>query len=92
MHFATLLPPASLASKPLAQPCYRGAVYLITCRGCGQKYVGETVRPLNQRLMSTAEHFTIRAHTRRTVSSEIEPSSTHKNVHQISRLRFSTAS
>ncbi|EYC43594.1 hypothetical protein Y032_0488g2356 [Ancylostoma ceylanicum] len=28
----------------------RGTVYLITCRGCGQKYVGETSRPLHKRL------------------------------------------
>ncbi|EYB91537.1 hypothetical protein Y032_0204g1861 [Ancylostoma ceylanicum] len=28
----------------------RGTVYLITFRGCGQKYVGETSRPLHKRL------------------------------------------
>ncbi|EYC13713.1 hypothetical protein Y032_0043g880 [Ancylostoma ceylanicum] len=28
----------------------RGTVYLITCRECGQKYVGETSRPLHKRL------------------------------------------
>ncbi|EYB94947.1 hypothetical protein Y032_0165g26 [Ancylostoma ceylanicum] len=36
-------------------------------------------------LMSTAEHFTIRALIRRTVSLDIEPSSTQRNDHQISR-------
>ncbi|EYB86176.1 hypothetical protein Y032_0283g1298 [Ancylostoma ceylanicum] len=28
----------------------RGTVYLITCQGCGRKYVGETSRPLHKRL------------------------------------------
>ena len=28
----------------------RGTVYLVTCEGCGQKYVGETSRPLYKRL------------------------------------------
>ncbi|EYC39096.1 hypothetical protein Y032_0676g1431 [Ancylostoma ceylanicum] len=28
----------------------RGTVYLITCEGCGEKYVGETMRPLRRRL------------------------------------------
>ncbi|EYC09600.1 hypothetical protein Y032_0059g2956 [Ancylostoma ceylanicum] len=28
----------------------RGTVYLIRCEGCGEKYVGETMRPLRRRL------------------------------------------
>ena len=28
----------------------RGTVYLVTCEGCSQKYVGETMRPLFKRL------------------------------------------
>ncbi|EYC30718.1 hypothetical protein Y032_0004g1730 [Ancylostoma ceylanicum] len=28
----------------------RGTVYLVTCEGCGQKYIGETSRPLYKRL------------------------------------------
>ena len=28
----------------------RGTVYLITCSGCGQRYVGESGRPLRKRL------------------------------------------
>ncbi|EYC25072.1 hypothetical protein Y032_0012g1686 [Ancylostoma ceylanicum] len=28
----------------------RGTVYLVTCEGCGRKYVGETSRPLHKRL------------------------------------------
>ncbi|EYC24834.1 hypothetical protein Y032_0013g2128 [Ancylostoma ceylanicum] len=28
----------------------RGTVYLVTCEGCGRKYVGETARPLHKRL------------------------------------------
>ncbi|EYB85791.1 hypothetical protein Y032_0290g1522 [Ancylostoma ceylanicum] len=28
----------------------RGTVYLLTCSGCGEKYIGETIRPLRKRL------------------------------------------
>ncbi|EYC31235.1 hypothetical protein Y032_0004g2038 [Ancylostoma ceylanicum] len=28
----------------------RGTVYLLTCGGCGEKYIGETIRPLRKRL------------------------------------------
>ncbi|EYC45004.1 hypothetical protein Y032_0442g1531 [Ancylostoma ceylanicum] len=28
----------------------RGTVYMLTCEGCGEKYVGETARPLHARI------------------------------------------
>ncbi|EYC38581.1 hypothetical protein Y032_0708g1714 [Ancylostoma ceylanicum] len=28
----------------------RGKVYLIRCEGCGEKYVGETMRPIRRRM------------------------------------------
>ena len=28
----------------------KGTVYLVTCEGCGQRYVGETMRPLHKRM------------------------------------------
>ncbi|EYC12896.1 hypothetical protein Y032_0045g1143 [Ancylostoma ceylanicum] len=30
--------------------CQRNTMYLVTCEGCGQKYIGETSRPLYKRL------------------------------------------
>ncbi|EYC22565.1 hypothetical protein Y032_0017g3428 [Ancylostoma ceylanicum] len=34
--------------EPICQ--LRGTVYLVTCEGCGEKYAGETMRPLRRRL------------------------------------------
>ncbi|KAL6726824.1 hypothetical protein Aduo_008755 [Ancylostoma duodenale] len=36
----------------------RGTVYMITCTGCGQRYVGETGRPLGKRLDEHRRAFT----------------------------------
>ncbi|EYC35182.1 hypothetical protein Y032_1124g3638 [Ancylostoma ceylanicum] len=46
----------------------RGTVYLIKCRGCGQRYIGESGRPLRNGWMNTVEHSSAHKPTATTAS------------------------